>query len=84
MTRTLIIYLTVLLPALSFAHSGGLDASGCHHNRRTGDYHCHRSSTATGVSSTARRNPSGRRAFLKSHGLTRTPPVGVRWIISCR
>ncbi|WP_226633085.1 excalibur calcium-binding domain-containing protein [Novosphingobium profundi] len=24
------------------AHPGGLDRSGCHHNRRTGDYHCHR------------------------------------------
>lgn len=23
------------------AHSGGLDASGCHTNRKTGDYHCH-------------------------------------------
>src|SRR5262245_39030000 len=27
-------------PALS--HSGGLDSSGCHTNRKTGDYHCHR------------------------------------------
>jgi hypothetical protein len=24
------------------AHPGGLDASGCHTNRKTGDYHCHR------------------------------------------
>ena len=24
------------------AHGGGLDAEGCHHNRKTGDYHCHR------------------------------------------
>ena len=23
-------------------HGGGLDSSGCHHNRKTGDYHCHR------------------------------------------
>jgi len=23
------------------AHPGGLDAQGCHTNRRTGDYHCH-------------------------------------------
>lgn len=28
------------------AHSGGLNASGCHNNRRTGDYHCHRGSSA--------------------------------------
>ena len=24
------------------AHSGGTNATGCHTNRRTGDYHCHR------------------------------------------
>lgn len=24
------------------AHSGGLDKHGCHTNRKTGDYHCHR------------------------------------------
>lgn len=32
-----------LLPAQVFAHGGGLDASGCHTNRKTGAYHCHRS-----------------------------------------
>jgi hypothetical protein len=26
----------------AFAHGGGLDASGCHMNRSTGEYHCHR------------------------------------------
>lgn len=26
------------------AHGGGLNKSGCHNNRKTGDYHCHRSS----------------------------------------
>ena len=25
------------------AHGGGLNAEGCHTNRKTGDYHCHRS-----------------------------------------
>ena len=25
------------------AHLGGLNAEGCHNNRKTGDYHCHRS-----------------------------------------
>jgi hypothetical protein len=38
----------VLLPiALAFAeaanaHGGGLDRNGCHANRKTGEYHCHR------------------------------------------
>ena len=26
-------------------HPGGLNAEGCHNNRRTGDYHCHRSAS---------------------------------------
>jgi len=33
----------ISLPAR--AHGGGLNAEGCHNNRRTGDYHCHRSGT---------------------------------------
>ncbi|WP_375136317.1 YHYH domain-containing protein [Azohydromonas australica] len=28
------------------AHGGGLDAEGCHHDRKTGDYHCHRAQAA--------------------------------------
>lgn len=30
-----------------FSHGGGLNAEGCHNNRKTGDYHCHRGSAAT-------------------------------------
>lgn len=28
------------------AHGGGLNAEGCHNNRKTGDYHCHRGAPA--------------------------------------
>ena len=28
-------------PGGALAHGGGLNAEGCHHNRKTGDYHCH-------------------------------------------
>ncbi len=31
-----------LAPSLAFAHGGGLDGYGCHHNRKAGGYHCHR------------------------------------------
>lgn len=35
--------LTVSVPsAPARAHGGGLNAEGCHKNRTTGDYHCHR------------------------------------------
>lgn len=26
----------------AWAHGGGLDGYGCHHNRKQGGYHCHR------------------------------------------
>ena len=42
------------------AHAGGLNAEGCHTNRKTGKYHCHRGSVAT---STAR-------AFAAHSGLS--------------
>lgn len=32
--------------ATSHAHPGGLNAEGCHNNLKTGDYHCHRASSA--------------------------------------
>ena len=33
----------IVAPASAvFAHPGGLNSEGCHNNRRTGDYHCHR------------------------------------------
>jgi hypothetical protein len=32
---------SLLFSPQSFAHGGGLDASGCHHDRKHGGYHCH-------------------------------------------
>jgi endonuclease YncB( thermonuclease family) len=29
------------------AHGGGLNKDGCHNNRKTGDYHCHRGNKST-------------------------------------
>jgi hypothetical protein len=36
------IAISMALPATAWSHGGGLDASGYHHNRKAGDYHCHR------------------------------------------
>ena len=30
------------LAVAASAHPGGLNGEGCHNNRKTGDYHCHR------------------------------------------
>ncbi|MBD7987435.1 excalibur calcium-binding domain-containing protein [Luteimonas sp. Sa2BVA3] len=31
-----------LAPGMALSHPGGLNSEGCHNNRKTGDYHCHR------------------------------------------
>lgn len=31
-----------VVPAVALSHGGGLDAYGCHRNRKAGGYHCHR------------------------------------------
>ncbi len=40
--KFLISVLFFVAPLIALAHGGGLDAAGCHNNRKTGDYHCHR------------------------------------------
>lgn len=44
MRRLLIFALVAALtaPAVTLAHSGRTNAEGCHNNRKTGDYHCHK------------------------------------------
>lgn len=37
-------------PAPLLAHPGGLNAEGCHNNRKTGDYHCHGGSASRSTS----------------------------------
>lgn len=40
--RALLFLSFITLPSAPIAaHGGGLNAQGCHNNRKTGDYHCH-------------------------------------------
>lgn len=50
MHRVLLLALALYLPQPAFAHPGGLNAEGCHNNRKTGDYHCHRGRSASAPS----------------------------------
>ena len=34
-------FVAIALPSIAYAHSGGTDRNGCHHERKTGGYHCH-------------------------------------------
>lgn len=45
----------LVLPVTASAHPGGLNSEGCHNNRKTGDYHCHRG----GQSRSAPARPQG-------------------------
>jgi hypothetical protein len=38
----IILAMVLSQPTLAQAHGGGLNADGCHNNRKTGDYHCHK------------------------------------------
>jgi len=73
-------WLFVLVSGAAVAHGGGLDSSGCHTNRKTGDYHCHRGSGSTsgdGESSTKKAatqtpSPSGPTCYTGPRGGTYT------------
>ena len=36
----------LLISGIAYSHGGGLNVEGCHNNRKTGDYHCHRGNSA--------------------------------------
>jgi hypothetical protein len=36
-----VIAFAISVVSAAAAHPGGLNAQGCHNNRKTGDYHCH-------------------------------------------
>jgi hypothetical protein len=55
--------LCVSLPFGASAHSGGLNSEGCHNNRKTGDYHCHRAPTTQTRSKRQPLNNSGSGVF---------------------
>lgn len=53
----------VFAPALALAHGGGLDKSGCHHDKKAGDYHCHKGD----LSGKHFKNEGEAMAAMKSH-----------------
>ena len=44
MVRFLLISILLIVPFKVYSHGGGLNKEGCHNNRSTGNYHCHRDS----------------------------------------
>jgi hypothetical protein len=54
----------VLAPTLAWAHGGGLDKNGCHHDKKAGDYHCHKGE----LKGRSFKNEGEAMAAMKSHG----------------
>ena len=46
LTKFIAAILVAVPSAVVQGHGGGLNAEGCHTNRKTGEYHCHRSEKA--------------------------------------
>ena len=40
--KLVILLIASMFSFKAYSHGGGLDKKGCHNNRSTGDYHCHR------------------------------------------
>ena len=60
--------------ATANAHPGGLDRHGCHTNRKTGQYPCHRSATPASAAPVAPLPPSGGTPATPAH-LHETAPA---------
>ena len=59
-----LIFPSVSLPTtVVSAHPGGLNAEGCHNNRKSGGYHCHRGSSASASSARRAVSMSSSREF---------------------
>ncbi len=50
----------------AFAHGGGLNAQGCHNERKTGGYHCHRSSYTPSASVVSKNSYNAGAALLNN------------------
>jgi hypothetical protein len=64
LTATFLALILIFASEAISAHGGGLDSKGCHNNRKTGDYHCHRvqpsAKSETNSLSSAQRFTAGR------------------------
>lgn len=50
-------------PVAVLAHPGGLNGEGCHNNRKTGGYHCHRGPSSTPSRALRAANSNSSREF---------------------
>ncbi|NUZ06733.1 YHYH domain-containing protein [Piscinibacter koreensis] len=77
--RHLSICLWLFAATGAYAHGGGLDSNGCHHDRKNGGYHCHRAVVAPTPSAALGARPSRQYALAS----VRTTPAPVLLSPTC-
>jgi hypothetical protein len=55
-----VLAISLVLTSVAEAHPGGLNAEGCHNDRKTGDYHCHRKAAPRASDPVKRAQPERR------------------------
>src|SRR5688572_23327443 len=75
--RAWVVIALLTLPGTAASHGGGLDAQGCHNDRKRGEYHCHRAQSMPAQSLapvTPRRHPDPRSAHATPLALATVAP----------
>ena len=71
MKRITLATLALLCAGGASAHGGGLNAEGCHTNRKTGDHHCHRAAANAAAAYRPQSTPSTQLAPARQAGPAR-------------
>lgn len=70
--------LLALVTSYALGHGGGLNAEGCHNERKTGGYHCHRAAAVAQPQALAATAPKAAPALVSLQPLPPTCHVGPR------
>lgn len=57
-------FVMLIAPIPASGHGGGLNAQGCHNDRKNGGYHCHRDGTAASRPSVSATRSSATQGFI--------------------
>lgn len=74
--KFLAVIATYFLSQLVFAHGGGLNSDGCHNEKKTGGYHCHRSTSSKAKTATRSNTLIYNRSDFQYRSYTSSTSVG--------
>lgn len=77
--RLALVPLLLIVPLSAHSHGGGLNAEGCHNNRKAGDYHCHRAPSYDRGDQRTRtppKSPAPSRLIPETERRSKTAPSG--------